>query len=172
MDERVETNFSMAENFPEKCKEAFRQIIIGYVMIVAREFKKNKTKEEMIEFISNLLSSELGPRLFQITEKLTKLRNSLNQEYKNNRGYEDDEMLENYDVPLEFVKAICKALDLDKNTTYQVENLRSQLVQLLKIDSGAIMNDWHQPTTSCVLENIFCFKCNHCVTLDLIIPTG
>lgn len=162
----------MVEELPKRCREAFRQVITGFFMLVAREARKGLSEEEMTEFKTKLLSTELGPRLFQIVERLARIREALNEEYKNNRPSDADELDREFDVPLEFVKTISKALSLDKNILDAAESLRSQLIQLLRTSSTKIMLEWQAPTAICVLDNIFCLKCNQCINLDLSIPSG
>uniref|UniRef100_A0AC34GQD3 DNA polymerase epsilon catalytic subunit n=1 Tax=Panagrolaimus sp. ES5 TaxID=591445 RepID=A0AC34GQD3_9BILA len=166
VDERIEMKFAMIEKLPEKCQKAFSQVVTGYMMLTATKIRESISDEELESFCQETLSNELSPRLFQITERLIKIRHILNSEYRE-ANLVDGEEDHNFDVAVEFVKAICKALSLDKMISDPIENLRSQLIQMLSTNLPTSALEWHPPSSVCVLENLFCVFCNRCIDLDL-----
>lgn len=166
IDEKVETKFAMIEKLPEKCKKAFYQIITGYMMVIANKMREDSSEEALEQFCLKTLSDELNPRLLQVTNRLIKIRQILNTEYReaNSVEGEDDS---NFDVAVEFVKAICKALSLDKYISESIENLRWKLIQMLSTTLPTRALEWRPPLYVCVLENLFCHHCSKCVDLDL-----
>uniref|UniRef100_A0A7E4VKY8 DNA polymerase epsilon catalytic subunit n=1 Tax=Panagrellus redivivus TaxID=6233 RepID=A0A7E4VKY8_PANRE len=176
-EERVDYTFSMVAELPEQCQKAFFQVVTGYLLTIARYARERAAElasvEDAVEndqltvYCQDVLSKELSPKLFQITDKLVLHRNALNKEY---RKVHDKDANDEFDVPLEFVKALCKVLSPDKALLDSVESLRSQLIQMLRTSAPTSALEWHPPATVIVLENLFCGKCNRCISLDLCAP--
>jgi len=68
---------------------------------------------------------------------------------------------------LEFIKALCKVLDLDSGIKPTVTKLRRNLLKLINIGEFAPSAEWKDPCISFVLPEVICKSCNFCRDLDL-----
>lgn len=131
----VVMNWNLAENLPEEggCRNTFNAVIAGYINAVHSKLKETENTtisralcsqpvlglgahDVVAEYAKEILSGEISQKLFQITEKIQTRQ-------KIYRGSPN--------TALEFVKAICQVLSLDKATQDTVTQLKSNLLRLV-----------------------------------------
>merc|ERR1712110_625332 len=68
---------------------------------------------------------------------------------------------------LEFVKAVCKVLQVDSALGDEVRKLRRNLLKLINVGEFDGVAEWRDPCISFVLAEVICRACNHCRDIDL-----
>jgi hypothetical protein len=68
---------------------------------------------------------------------------------------------------LEFVKAVCHILQLDKTVKDETQFLRRNLMRLIHIREFGPQAQFRDPCLSFILPDIICSRCNYCRDLDL-----
>ncbi|XP_039283003.1 DNA polymerase epsilon catalytic subunit 1 [Nilaparvata lugens] len=189
-DPEVVMTWNLMDHLPDvlrKIKSEFIAVVISYICAIYK-FLKEKSKssntprmrlsgivgpdaqtqtrglgvgahEEAPEFAKNLISEQLAPKLFKMTQKL-------NSRYP---SVEVDDGIEKKTLrpALEFAKAICKVLYLDKSVNLEVEKLQANLFWLLKVGEFSEQGQWQEFFPSCVLTEVICRTCNDCRDIDL-----
>ena len=69
---------------------------------------------------------------------------------------------------LEFVKFICSVLELDNDTKVETQQLRKQLLKLIRVREFSKEAQFHDPSLSLDLIEVVCSFCSHSQELDLI----
>lgn len=135
--------------------------------------------EQFETYCNDVLMEEVTPSLFKLTTKLVNYRERLQLAATADQQQLRADLLSSaaiatsakgsvdVDIPLEFVKCVCKVLSVNPLITKGVENVRSQLMRILQHDDLASANYWTAPTISVVLEHVFCKRCNSCTDLDV-----
>uniref|UniRef100_A0A915CMU3 DNA polymerase epsilon catalytic subunit n=1 Tax=Ditylenchus dipsaci TaxID=166011 RepID=A0A915CMU3_9BILA len=161
----VRLNFAMSEGLPKEggCLESFSNITIGYLVLLHKKvLQAEMSDEEFEEYCNKILMDEIAPNLFELTMKLTQMRQELNTR--------EELRLPNFrssDIPLDFVKCICKVLSVNQLISKDVENLRTQLMRILQVDDASPISVWVPPPVSVVFEHVFCKKCNQAGELHI-----
>ena len=127
--------------------------------------REAKTPEE---FAEDLVSGELSQRLFGVVEKI-------NKKFPEHRGDPEDSIFPHLPgshlkltyPALEFVKAVCKVLELDLGVAEPVKKLRRNLLKLLNVGEFDAVATWKDPCISFILPEVICKSCNYCRDLDL-----
>ncbi|XP_075222044.1 DNA polymerase epsilon catalytic subunit 1 [Lycorma delicatula] len=171
----------------EMIKSEFFTVVVGYICAIYKFLKENESvsntpkmrlsgilgsdaqtqsrgfgigiHDNAPEFAKNLITEQLAPKLFKITQKL-------NWKYP---SVEVDDGIEKKSVKpaLEFTKAVCRVLHLDSSISEEVEKLQANLLWLLNVGEFSEDGQWHDCFPSCVLPEVICSNCNDCRDLDL-----
>jgi len=120
------------------------------------------------EYCAELVGGELSQRLFGVVEKI-------NKKFPETRGPESESLfpilpgshIKMNNPSLEFIKALCKVLDLDSGIKPTVTKLRRNLLRLINVGEFAPAAEWQDPCISFVLPEVICKSCNYCRDLDL-----
>ncbi|XP_062555151.1 DNA polymerase epsilon catalytic subunit 1 [Armigeres subalbatus] len=68
---------------------------------------------------------------------------------------------------LEFIKALCKVLEVNKDIGEELTSLRRNMLHLVGIGDFSDKAVWKEPQKSYVLSEVICKACNHCRDVDL-----
>ncbi|RZF46596.1 hypothetical protein LSTR_LSTR002928 [Laodelphax striatellus] len=189
-DPEVVMTWNLMDHLPDvlrKIKSEFIAVVVSYICAIYKFLKEKEKKsntprmrlsgiigadaqtqtrglgvgahEEAPEFAKNLISEQLAPKLFKMTQKL-------NSKYP---SVEVDDGIEKKTLrpALEFAKAICRVLNLDKSVNLEVEKLQANLFWLLKVGEFSEQGQWQEFFPSCVLTEVICRNCNDCRDIDL-----
>ncbi|XP_014281923.1 DNA polymerase epsilon catalytic subunit 1 [Halyomorpha halys] len=190
-------NWNLSECLPEKAnvQNHFTTMIAGFMSAVyqflcdqvpnlgtpRRRLLKSLTQtqtaptgvgidEATIKFTKELISGDLSQKLFMITQKIQKKlpTYTLGEDDIVAEGLAKREM-----VPaLEFVKAVCKVLSLDRSVEEEVSRLRRNLLRLIGVGEFSEISEWRDPCATIVLPEVICRSCNHCRDIDLCKDTN
>ncbi len=69
---------------------------------------------------------------------------------------------------VEFIKALCKILEVDSSVTDELDSLRKNLLKLVGIGEFSDKAIWVDKGKSYILTEMICQACNHCRDIDLI----
>ncbi|XP_013399576.1 DNA polymerase epsilon catalytic subunit A [Lingula anatina] len=123
-----------------------------------------------VEFSQNLIEGDLTQQMFGITQKIQK-------KIAGNRNTLGDAATEFPILPgshlplsnpaLEFVKAVCKVLELDSNISLPVMKMKRDLLKLIGVGEFSNDAEWRDPCLSYTLPEVICKTCNYIRDLDL-----
>ncbi|KAL9693094.1 hypothetical protein quinque_012379 [Culex quinquefasciatus] len=136
----LEMSWNIAEQLPEEgnCRVYFEQFLIKYLESLADGVAAQKT----IKKLSHVA--------YDMVQKM----------HKNyGRGKEGP--------ALEFIKALCKVLAVNKEIDEELTTLRRNMLLLVGIGDFSDKAVWKDPLRSYVLAEVICKACNHCRDLDL-----
>ncbi|XP_065073055.1 DNA polymerase epsilon catalytic subunit 1 [Ochlerotatus camptorhynchus] len=136
----LEMNWNIAEQLPEngRCREYFDQFVSSYLETLA----EGVTAPKALKKWSN--------SAYEMVQKL----------HKNyGRGKEGP--------ALEFIKAVCKVLAVNKEIDEELTTLRRNMLLLVGIGDFSDKAVWKDPQKTYVLSEVICQACNHCRDVDL-----
>ncbi|XP_055613279.1 DNA polymerase epsilon catalytic subunit 1 [Uranotaenia lowii] len=136
----LEMNWNIAEQLPEtgRCREHFEQFLISYLETMAS-----------------------GVPAAKALKKLSHVAYDMVQKMHKNYGRGKD------GPALEFIKAVCKVLMVNKETEEELTTLRRNMLLLVGVGDFSDKAVWKDPLKSYVLNEVICKACNHCRDLDL-----
>ncbi|XP_015122503.1 DNA polymerase epsilon catalytic subunit A isoform X1 [Diachasma alloeum] len=190
-------NWNLAEILPTEgaCERSFKAIVAGYVTAIyefmsevepggctprPRKRRNNSLSqtisaqlglgalENTAEFAKKLVTGEMSQKLFQIVQKIQKKvpEKVITIEEHPNLDLQGHDSMK-IQPALEFVKAICKVLGLDKELEAEVYELKTNLLRLIGVGGFSEAAEWKDPCISFVLPEIICKACNHTRDVDL-----
>lgn len=133
-------SWNIAEHLPdeENCKDRFESFMIAFMEKLVRGVAPAKA----IKALSHMA--------FSMVQKM----------HKNyGRGMEGP--------ALEFIKAVCKVLAVNKDIDEELTSLRRNMLHLVGIGDFSDKAVWKEPQKSYVLSEVICTSCNQCRDLDL-----
>ncbi|XP_055615917.1 DNA polymerase epsilon catalytic subunit 1 isoform X2 [Toxorhynchites rutilus septentrionalis] len=136
----LEMNWNIGEWLPEekKCREYFVQFLTVFLETLA----DGTTPQKALKKFSNLA--------YEMVQKMHK---------GYGRGKEGP--------ALEFVKALCKVMAVNREIDEELTTLRRNMLLLIGIGDFSDKAIWKDPQKSYILNEVICKACNHCRDLDL-----
>lgn len=68
----------------------------------------------------------------------------------------------------EFIKALCKILEIDPTVNDELDQLRKNMLRLVGLGEFSDKAVWQEKGKSYILSEVICQACNHCRDLDLL----
>lgn len=69
---------------------------------------------------------------------------------------------------IEFIKALCKILEVDPTVTDELDSLRKNMLRLVGLGEFSEKAIWKDGGKSYILNEMICQACNHCRDVDLL----
>uniref|UniRef100_A0A158Q8A2 DNA polymerase epsilon catalytic subunit n=1 Tax=Elaeophora elaphi TaxID=1147741 RepID=A0A158Q8A2_9BILA len=138
----------------ENYRDLFKQTLIGYLVLVARNVRSVKNVEEQQQYRLNLVKNEVTEQMFDFLNNL-----SSSVDIRQNADLRNSIIL--------MVKGITHFIGLDGVVYESVAKvqLRYQLLRMLNEDDASDDGTWQSLNVSCTLTQLFCSIC--CQSNDL-----
>ncbi|VDN01879.1 unnamed protein product [Thelazia callipaeda] len=131
----------------------FKQILIGYLVLVGNNIKSVNDIEEQKQYRLRLVTKEITEQMFDLINNLT-LRSV-------------PEKAKSRDSIILMVKGISHFIGLDAVVNEQMEKLRYQLMRMLNVNDTSDESRWQSLNVSCILTQLFCSACCQSNDLDV-----
>lgn len=69
---------------------------------------------------------------------------------------------------IEFIKALCKILEVDPSLNDQLDSMRKNMLRLVNMGEFSDKAIWNEKEKPYILTEIICQACNHCRDVDLL----
>ncbi|VDK40068.1 unnamed protein product, partial [Gongylonema pulchrum] len=135
-------------------RELFEQILIGYLVLVARNVKTMGSVEEQKAYRSRLVNNEVSEQMFDILHSLP------------TETEPEDSLAAQKSVGL-LVKAISHFIALDPAVSDSMRKLRYQLMCMMEADEATQEAEWQPLGLSYTLTQLFCSVCCQSSDLDV-----
>ncbi|VDK84402.1 unnamed protein product [Litomosoides sigmodontis] len=155
-EERNEVTIKLGtSNFiDENYRNLFKQTLIGYLVLVARNVRSAKSVEEQQQYRVNLVKNEVTEQMFDFLNNL-----SSSGDIRQNTDLRNSIIL--------MVKSISHFIGLDSNVYDSIAKLRYQLLRMLDVDDESDDGTWQSLNVSCILTQLFCSVCCQSSDLDV-----
>ncbi|MCP9260431.1 DNA polymerase [Dirofilaria immitis] len=144
------SNFIEEENY----RNLFKQTLIGYLVLVARNVRSTKNVEEQQQYRLNLVRNEVTEQMFDFLNNL-----SSNAAIRENTDLRNSIIL--------VVKGISHFIGLDHAVYESIAKLRYQLLRMLDVDDVSNGDTWQTLNVCCILTQLFCSICCQSNDLDI-----
>ncbi|VIO96069.1 DNA polymerase family B, exonuclease domain containing protein [Brugia malayi] len=144
------SNFIEGENY----RNLFKQTLIGYLVLVARNVRSTNSVEEQQQYRLNLVGNEVTEQMFDFLNNL-----SLSSDIRENIDLRDSIIL--------MVKGISHFIGLDCIVYESISKLRYQLLRMLDVNDASYDGTWQSLNVSCTLTQLFCTVCCQSNDLDI-----
>ncbi|EJW81563.1 hypothetical protein WUBG_07529 [Wuchereria bancrofti] len=144
------SNFIEGENY----RNLFKQTLIGYLVLVARNVRSNNSVEEQQQYRLNLVGNEVTEQMFDFLNNL-----SSTSDIRENTDLRDSIIL--------MVKGISHFIGLDCIVYESISKLRYQLLRMLNVNDASHDGTWQSLNVSCTLTQLFCSVCCQSSDLDI-----
>uniref|UniRef100_A0A8R1XQP9 DNA polymerase epsilon catalytic subunit n=1 Tax=Onchocerca volvulus TaxID=6282 RepID=A0A8R1XQP9_ONCVO len=144
------SNFIEGENY----RDLFKQTLIGYLVLVARNVRSTKNVEEQQQYRLNLVRNEVTEQMFDFLNNM-----SSSADIRENTDLRNSIVL--------IVKSISHFIGLDCAVYESVVKLRYQLLRMLNVDDVSNEDTWQTLNVSCTLTQLFCSVCCQSNDLDV-----
>ncbi|VBB29888.1 unnamed protein product [Acanthocheilonema viteae] len=135
----------------ESYRNLFKQTLIGYLALVARNVRSTKNVEQQQQYRLNLVKNEVTEQMFDFLNNL-----SASADIRQNTDLRNSIIL--------MVKGISHFIGLDSAVYESIVKLRYQLLRMLDAsDDGT----WQSMNVSCILTQLFCSVCCQSSNLDV-----
>uniref|UniRef100_A0A915Q6B6 DNA polymerase epsilon catalytic subunit n=1 Tax=Setaria digitata TaxID=48799 RepID=A0A915Q6B6_9BILA len=143
------SNFIEEENY----RTLFKQTLIGYFALVARNIRLTKNVVEQQQYRANLVRNEVTEQMFDFLNNLPNANAGNSYDLRNS--------------VLLMVKGICHFIGLDSAVHDSISKLRYQLLHMLDVDDASDEATWQSLNVSCILTQLFCSVCCQSSDLDV-----
>lgn len=174
---KIISNWNIAEYLPETIQQHFLLIVSDFILNLSKTtdntsssktdidlfgaFKENHNPNAFSSAMdigvsnNNVINSNFTQKLFHIIQDIQRyLRTQTSNDSKN--------------IPLEFVKTICKVLSLDKTLDDEVFKLKKSLLKLINVREFSKESEFTNPCSSFILCDEICTFCNASRDMDFL----